>query len=445
MPASNEDSDASSETLGRVYFVKVGGEDDPPAGAEVALAQEGSNSLSVVNVCSSITSEMSSIGAGSATEWEHDAAPSVPPLVQEITRNAMISSQKRRAQRRQWNPSFQPEPSFPKVASIVLPLAEALALGDVDHDICHNDDMKDDVQDEALSRNSEPYEKELSNEEAVGSHDESPHVQEEDLEEQADHQGDTNFGHAAAPDSKYDSYACMVDVTQNDRSVEIHLYSMARPHMRAFHFAWMAFFVAFFTWFAITPLLSEIQRSLDLTTKQIWMSSVFAVAGSAVTRILIGPLCDKFGSRWAMAGTLILSAIPTALTGLVQTAAGLNAFRLVIGVAGSAFVTCQYWTSSMFIVEVAGTANALVAGWGNLGVSLMFVQPYGQTIRRLAMAYHFYDSSVRGESHSLSWAACSSLCSKSFTAEHMKTTTTTLIGHPILLGEQSVCFPPYSV
>jgi hypothetical protein len=367
-----EDSDASSEALGRVYFVKVGGEDDSPGGAEVALSLEGSNPLFVVNVCSSIASEMSSIGAGSATEWEHDAAPSVPRLVQEITRNAMISSQQRRAQRRQWNPSCQQEPSFPKVASIVVPTPEVLALDDVDHDhLCHNDDMKD----EALSRNSEPYEKESSNEEAVGSHDESPHAQEEDPEEQADHQGASNFGHGAAPDSKYDTYACMVDATQNDRSVEIHLYSMARPHMRAFHFAWMAFFVAFFTWFAITPLLSEVQRSLDLTTKQIWMSSVFAVAGSAVTRILIGPLCDKFGSRWAMAGTLILSAIPTALTGLVQTAAGLNALRLVIGVAGSAFVTCQYWTSSMFIVEVAGTANALVAGWGNLGVSLLFVQP----------------------------------------------------------------------
>ena len=35
--------------------------------------------------------------------------------------------------------------------------------------------------------------------------------------------------------------------------------------------------------------------------------------------------------------------------------------------AGSAFVTCQYWTSSVFTVEIAGTANALAAGWGNLG------------------------------------------------------------------------------
>jgi NNP family nitrate/nitrite transporter-like MFS transporter len=31
---------------------------------------------------------------------------------------------------------------------------------------------------------------------------------------------------------------------------------------------------------------------------------------------------------------------------------------------------CEYWTSRMFTKEVAGTANALVGGWGNLGASV---------------------------------------------------------------------------
>eukprot|EP00544_Gedaniella_sp_CCMP2646_P007052 CAMPEP_0202481206 /NCGR_PEP_ID=MMETSP1361-20130828/883_1 /ASSEMBLY_ACC=CAM_ASM_000849 /TAXON_ID=210615 /ORGANISM="Staurosira complex sp., Strain CCMP2646" /LENGTH=823 /DNA_ID=CAMNT_0049108703 /DNA_START=20 /DNA_END=2492 /DNA_ORIENTATION=- len=170
-----------------------------------------------------------------------------------------------------------------------------------------------------------------------------------------------------APDSKYEQYRCVVDSSQEDRAVEIQLGSMARPHMRGFHLAWMAFFVAFFTWFALTPLLSEIAISLNLTKEQIWTSSIFGVAGSAVTRILIGPVCDKYGARWAMGGTLFLSAIPMALTALVQTSVGLSVLRLFIGLAGSAFVTSQYWTSTMFTPEVAGTANALAAGWGNLG------------------------------------------------------------------------------
>ena len=118
----------------------------------------------------------------------------------------------------------------------------------------------------------------------------------------------------------------------------------------------------------MTPLLSEIARSLDFTRKEIFTSSVLAVLSSAVTRILIGPLNDTYGARWMMCLTLIAAAIPTALTGLLlQDRTSLYLLRLFIGIAGSSFVTCQYWTVSMFTKEIAGTANALAAGWGNLG------------------------------------------------------------------------------
>jgi NNP family nitrate/nitrite transporter-like MFS transporter len=172
----------------------------------------------------------------------------------------------------------------------------------------------------------------------------------------------------AGADSKFETYSVLVDPEKEDRAVEIALYSAARPHMRGFHFAWISFFVAFFAWFSITPLLSEVAASLNLTRKEIWTSSTLAVAGSAVTRILIGPVNDIYGARWTMFGTLVFSAIPCAIAGVaIQNAASLYVIRLLIGVAGSAFVTCQFWTSSVFVSEVAGTANSLAAGWGNLG------------------------------------------------------------------------------
>ena len=179
--------------------------------------------------------------------------------------------------------------------------------------------------------------------------------------------------HLATPDSKYETYACRVDMDQGDRSVDIALFSWARPHMRAFHFSWGGFFIAFCAWFAIAPLLSEIQVSLDITKAQIWTSSIFAVAGTIPARILNGPLCDKYGARWVMGATLILVGIPTMATGLVSSSTGLSILRFVIGIGGSAFVTCQYWTSSMFTPEVAGTALALVGGWGNLGGGVSMV------------------------------------------------------------------------
>ena len=173
--------------------------------------------------------------------------------------------------------------------------------------------------------------------------------------------------HLASWDSKYETYACRVDQLQDDRSVEIPLFSMDRPHMRAFHFAWFAFFFAFLAWFAITPLLSEVQRSLHLTKEQLWTSSICSVAGAVVMRCLAGPFCDVYGARWMSAAVLFVCGVPTMLTGLVRTSLGLSALRLAVGIGGSAFVTCQYWTSTMFTREVAGTANALAAGWGNLG------------------------------------------------------------------------------
>eukprot|EP00526_Cylindrotheca_closterium_P025636 CAMPEP_0113615524 /NCGR_PEP_ID=MMETSP0017_2-20120614/7745_1 /TAXON_ID=2856 /ORGANISM="Cylindrotheca closterium" /LENGTH=74 /DNA_ID=CAMNT_0000524763 /DNA_START=92 /DNA_END=313 /DNA_ORIENTATION=+ /assembly_acc=CAM_ASM_000147 len=57
----------------------------------------------------------------------------------------------------------------------------------------------------------------------------------------------------------YDSYVLNVDPEQDDRATEIKLCNFSRPHMRAFHFSWLGFFIAFFIWFAIAPLLSEIK------------------------------------------------------------------------------------------------------------------------------------------------------------------------------------------
>jgi NNP family nitrate/nitrite transporter-like MFS transporter len=137
--------------------------------------------------------------------------------------------------------------------------------------------------------------------------------------------------------------------------------------MRAFHCSWIGFFIAFFIWFAIAPLLSEIRDTLGLSNEEIWTSSIVGVGGTIFMRFLLGPLTDKVGSRTLMSIVLCAASIPTACTGFVNSATGLAILRLFIGSAGGCFVMCQYWTSRMFTKEVVGTANALVGGWGNLG------------------------------------------------------------------------------
>ncbi|MGK3741161.1 MAG: NNP family nitrate/nitrite transporter-like MFS transporter [Bacillariaceae sp.] len=137
--------------------------------------------------------------------------------------------------------------------------------------------------------------------------------------------------------------------------------------MRAFHFSWLGFFIAFFIWFAIAPLLSEIKEDLGLTKQELWTSSIAGVAGTIAMRFALGPACDKFGARIPYAILLCFASIPTACTGFVNSATGLAVLRTFIGTAGGTFVMCQYWSSRMFCREVVGTANALCGGWGNLG------------------------------------------------------------------------------
>ena len=137
--------------------------------------------------------------------------------------------------------------------------------------------------------------------------------------------------------------------------------------MRAFHCAWWGFFCAFFLWFAIAPLQNEVKKTLHLTKKDLWTASIAGVSGTVVMRFILGPLCDKFGPRVLFAFVLGVASIPTACTGFVNSANGLIVLRLFIGIGGGTFVMCQYWASRMFTKDIVGTANAIVAGWGNLG------------------------------------------------------------------------------
>lgn len=165
-------------------------------------------------------------------------------------------------------------------------------------------------------------------------------------------------------------YALQVDKEQNDRAVEIKLLSQSPPHMRAFHCAWLAFATAFFMWFSASPLLGVIQDSLQISRKDIWLSTICSDVSTVLARVAVGSACDNYGARWPMGAVLVLAAIPTGLLGTVQSATGLCIARFCIGIAGSSFVAAQYWTGKFFVKEKIGTANAIVAGWGNFGGGL---------------------------------------------------------------------------
>jgi NNP family nitrate/nitrite transporter-like MFS transporter len=147
----------------------------------------------------------------------------------------------------------------------------------------------------------------------------------------------------------------------------ITLFSFNTAPMRAFHLTWVAFFVCFFAWFACAPLMPVIKGEFGLSMEQIANINIAAVAITIFVRLLIGPLCDRYGPRKAYTGLLLLGSIPVLGVALSQSYESFLLFRLGIGAVGASFVITQYHTSVMFGPRVVGTANAAAAGWGNSG------------------------------------------------------------------------------
>ena len=151
------------------------------------------------------------------------------------------------------------------------------------------------------------------------------------------------------------------------KATRIRLFSLAAPHMRTFHITWFAFFLCFFGWFGIAPMMAVVREDLLLTKAQIGNTIIASVAITIVARLVFGWLCDRIGPRLAYSGLLIVGSIPVMCIGLAQNYETFLLFRLAIGVIGASFVITQYHTSVMFAPNVVGTANATTAGWGNLG------------------------------------------------------------------------------
>ncbi|MBT3604762.1 MAG: MFS transporter [Candidatus Latescibacteria bacterium] len=152
-----------------------------------------------------------------------------------------------------------------------------------------------------------------------------------------------------------------------NKATSINLFSLKTRQMRAFHMSWFSFYLCFFAWFGIAPLMAIVRDELSLTKVQVGNTIIASVAITILARFAIGFLCDRIGPRLCYTWLLILGSIPVMGIGLAQDYETFLLFRLAIGGIGASFVITQYHTSVMFAPNCVGTANATSAGWGNLG------------------------------------------------------------------------------
>jgi len=208
------------------------------------------------------------------------------------------------------------------------------------------------------------------------------------------HQGHGQRSHGPAPPpeapavtwaSVSDDLSYALPVDSEHKATRLALCSLARPHMRAFHLSWIAFFLCFFSTFAAAALLPLIREELDLTQRDVGNAGIASVCGAIGSRVVMGWLVDAAGPRVSAAALLLLTAPAIFGMALIDNAAGFVALRAVIGLNLSMFVVNQYWVSSMFNTRIVGCANAMSAGgflvaWDLHGVACFRMRPFSRGV-----------------------------------------------------------------
>jgi len=208
-------------------------------------------------------------------------------------------------------------------------------------------------------------------------------------------------------------------------------------------FAAFAFFMCFFMWFDIPPLMATLKKphckdpasdiciecfktfpdalgdaiALDKTCKvcapfadgvgmgcggigisgpDASTTTIVSVAFTIIIRIICGPVADGLGVRLTYTGMLTILAIPGVCACFVQDFPQLLVVRALIGLIGGSFVLTQLWTTLMFHSNVVGLANATTAGWGNLGGGAALV----------VIGQCFVGFKRAGLDNSTAWRAC---------------------------------------
>ncbi|MCS5561235.1 MAG: MFS transporter [Marinobacter nauticus] len=157
------------------------------------------------------------------------------------------------------------------------------------------------------------------------------------------------------------------------KATRIEPLNFKTPQMRVFHMAWLAFFLCFFGWFGLAPMLVIIREDLGLTTDQIVTTNMLAVASAVIMRVFIGWCCDRVGPRLTYTWLMVLGSIPVMSVGLASSYETFLLMRVAIGALGASFVITQYHTSVMFAPNCVGTASAVTAGLGNSGAGATYL------------------------------------------------------------------------
>src|SRR5918911_1345246 len=119
--------------------------------------------------------------------------------------------------------------------------------------------------------------------------------------------------------------------TSQQPLTRLNIFSLKGIQMKTFHVTWLMFFVCFFGWFGLAPLMPTIREDLHLTKAQVGNVVIVSVSSTIIARLIIGKLCDTWGPRKTAIRLLLLGSLPVFLVGLAKAYTTFLLFRAAIG------------------------------------------------------------------------------------------------------------------
>jgi len=137
--------------------------------------------------------------------------------------------------------------------------------------------------------------------------------------------------------------------------------------MRILHLTWFAFFLSFFVWFNMAPLLGMMRETLGLSDQQVKALLILNVALTIPARIVVGMLVDHFGPRRMYSLLLAIGAFLCFAFAMAEDYEQLALTRFLLGFVGAGFVIGIRMVSEWFPAKQVGVAEGIYGGWGNFG------------------------------------------------------------------------------
>ncbi|MCX7170518.1 MAG: MFS transporter, partial [Proteobacteria bacterium] len=162
-----------------------------------------------------------------------------------------------------------------------------------------------------------------------------------------------------------------MSVRSDDKTMGwMDLLAFGRAEIAALHKTWLAFFLTFYVWFNMAPLVSTIIKDTGLTLDQLKVLAICNVALTVPARVLIGMLSDRIGPRKTFCLVMWAMAVPCVWFAFATTYTEMLASRLILSAVGTGFVVGIHMTSLWFKPRDAGFSQGVEAGLGNWGSSL---------------------------------------------------------------------------